>query len=493
MLRRHFFLVAALAVLVLMVVAGGLKVMTAKRGPAGPGGPAAAQGPGGGAGGAGARGGRAGGFGGPAQVTAVAVAPRTFSDDIEVLGVAKGRRSVTLTAAATQLVQRVRFTDGQSVAQGAILVELKNTEQDAGVAQAQAQVVQAKRAYDRYLTLGQSGFASKAQIDQYEAAYKSAQANLGAARARESDRNIRAPFAGVGGLSDITAGALVNPGAPIVTLDDLSAVRVDFQVPERYLAQVHEGQTITAAVDAYPGESITGRIAKIDTRVDERTRAVTARAEFPNPARRLKPGMLIRVGISRGVRQALAAPESAISVQGQSAYVYVIRQMGERTMAEQRPIATGIRQNGFVELLDGVRPGERIVADGLNKIQPGQPIRVVGGAGPRQGGGAPGGPGARAGGGASPAGGQGQGARAGAASPAEGQGQGAPGGFQPSPQMLAARQAMMQACGADMQKLCAGQQGREAFMCLRENAAKASPACQAAMAKARPAGGQAPS
>ena len=221
---------------------------------------------------------------------------------------------------------------------------------------------------------------------QYRAAYLSAQADVKAAQARQSDRMIRAPFAGVVGLSDVAPGALVNPGAPIVTLDDLSAVRVDFQVPERYLAQLREGQPITAQVDAYPGETISGRIARLDTRVDERTRAITARAEFPNPDRRLKPGMMMRVGITRGVRQALAAPESAVSVQGDSAFVYVLHPQGQRTMTEQRPVVTGLRQSGFVEITDGLQPGERIVADGLNKIQPGQPVRLAGQQPPGQGG-----------------------------------------------------------------------------------------------------------
>ncbi|HEY8572439.1 efflux RND transporter periplasmic adaptor subunit [Phenylobacterium sp.] len=486
-MRRHFFLVAAVAVLLLMIAVGGFKLATREKGPGGggPGGGAMAMQGGGGPPGKGGpmmKGGR-GGFGGPAQVAAAVVQPRAFTDAIEVLGVAKGRRSVTLTAAATQLVERVRFSDGQSVPAGAVLVELRDNEQTAGTAQAQARLVQARRAYERYRQLGERGFASKAQIDQVEAAYRTAQADVSAARARENDRVIRAPFSGVVGLSDVTPGALVNPGAPIVTLDDLSAIRVDFQVPERYLSQVAEGQAITAEVDAYPGEVINGRISRIDTRVDERTRAITARAEFPNPGRRLKPGMMIRVSISRGVRQSLAAPESAVSVQGNSAFVYVIRQMGQRTMTEQRPVVTGIRQAGFVEIREGVQAGERIVADGLNKVQPGMPVRVVGGRGPggpgRPGMGGPGAPG----GGAAPA------AAGGAAS--QGGGQGAAGGVQPSPQMQAARQAMMQACAADMQKLCAGQDGREAFMCLRQNSAKASPACQAALAKARPAGGQA--
>ena len=375
MLRRHFFLIGALAVLLIMLVAGGLKLASAKNSAPGRGGQSAQHAP---PGGPGARKSGGGGLGGPAQVSLATLQMRTFTDEIEVLGVAKGRQSVTLTAATTQLVDKVRFSDGQSVPRGAVLVELKDTEQDAGVAQAQAALVQADRAYQRYKTLGQQGWSSKAQIDQYEAAYKSALANVNAAKARQNDRMIRAPFAGVVGLSDITPGALVNPGAPIVTLDDLSAVRVDFQVPERYLAQVREGQAITAKVDAYPGQTINGRIARLDTRIDERTRAITARAEFPNPQRRLKPGMMVRVGVARGVRQGVSAPESAVSVQGDSAFVYVLHTVEKRTMAEQRPVLTGVRQNGFVEITDGVKAGEKIVADGLNKVQPGQPVRVVG-------------------------------------------------------------------------------------------------------------------
>jgi membrane fusion protein (multidrug efflux system) len=373
LLRRHFFLVGALVVLVLMVIAGGMKLAAGKS--AG-GGEAAMAAPGG------------GGSGGSAtQVSIAVVQPRTFTDSIEVLGVAKGRQSVTLTAAATQLVEKVRFTDGQSVEQGAVLVELRNSEQDAGLNQAQARLVQAKRAYDRWQALGEKGFAAKASIDEYQAAYLSAQADVAAAKARQNDRLIRAPFAGVVGLSDVAPGALVNPGAPIVTLDDINALRVDFQVPERFLGQLSQGQAITAKVEAYPGQTITGRIALLDTRVDERTRAITARAEFPNPGHRLKPGMMMRVSIARGARQGLAVPESAVSVQGDSAFVYVLHAQGERMVTEQRPVITGLRQDGFVEIAEGVAAGDRLVADGLNKIQGGQAVRLAG-----QGGSAPGRP-----------------------------------------------------------------------------------------------------
>jgi membrane fusion protein (multidrug efflux system) len=400
LLRRHFFLASALAVLVIMAVVAGWRLTLGKSAPqgqGGPAGPAAAQarGPGGGGrGGPGGFGGGRGGFGGPSLVTATVVQPRVFTDALEVLGVAKGRQSVTLTAATTQLVDKVRFRDGESVRKGAVLIELRNTEQDAGLAQAQAQLNAAEHIYKRYETLAEQGWASKSQLDQYEGAYKTAVANVNAAKARQADHLILAPFTGVVGLSDVAPGALVNPGAPIVTLDDLSAIRVDFQVPEQYMGQVHEGQAIDAGVDAFAGQKIHGRIARLDTRVDERTRSITVRAEFPNPGGKLKPGMLIRVAVSRGQRTALGVPESAVSVQGDSAFVFMIRANGQRTVAEQRPIVTGLRQDDLVEVLDGVQAGDRVVADGLNRLQPGQPIRVAGGAGgPGAGRGGHGGPG----------------------------------------------------------------------------------------------------
>lgn len=369
MIRRHFFLAAAIVILLLMVVAGGWKLTFGKKeGPGGPPGAAMAAQKGGA--------GKGGGMGGPPPVSLVAAQPKTFTDAIDVIGVAKGRQSVTLTAATTQLVERVRFTDGQQVAKGAVLVELKATEQNAETVQAQARLVQAQRDYDRWKQLAAQGFASKAALDEREAVYLAARADVSAAQARAGDRMIRAPFAGVVGLSDIAPGALINPGAAIVTLDDISAVRVDFEVPDRYLASVREGQPLVARIDAYPGETIQGRIQKLDTRIDERTRAFTARAEFPNASGKLKPGMMMRIGIARGQRQVVAAPEAAVSVQGDSAFVYVIKSDGERSFAEQRAVLTGARQSGLVEIREGLAAGEQIIADGLNKIQPGQPVSV---------------------------------------------------------------------------------------------------------------------
>lgn len=359
MIKRHFFLVAAAVLLGLMVVAVVLRMAFAsdEKGGGGPGGP--------------------GGRGGGQEVSQAVAQPRQFSDQIRVLGVARGRRSVNITSPTSELITRVLFTDGQRVAAGTPLVQLQAREEDAGVSEARAQVAQARSMYDRYRSLGDQGFASPMMVEQYETELQTAQATLNAAQARQGDRTIRAPFAGVLGLSTVTAGTLVNPGGIIATLDDIDVVRVDFPIPERYLSVLRTGQAITATVDAYGDETFSGRIALIDTRVNEQTRSVTARAEIPNPGGRIRPGMAVRVAVAQGQRTVPSVPESAVQYEGEGAFVYRIA-AGERGATAQRvEVEAGVVEGGFVEIVSGLNPGDRVVGSGLNRIQPGAPIRVA--------------------------------------------------------------------------------------------------------------------
>jgi membrane fusion protein (multidrug efflux system) len=394
LIRRHFFLVGAVAVLALVLLAGGLKLLLTPQGPGG-GGSAMAQGAGGPGGGGpgGRRGGPGGGRGAP--VTLVAAVNRTFSDRIDVIGVAKGRQSVTITSSTAELARRVLFRDGQYVRTGQVLVELDSREQDADIAQAQVRLVQALRDNERWQELARRGVAPRATAEQYAAAYQTARASLAAAQARRLDRVIRAPFSGVVGLSDIAPGALISPGAPIVTLDDISVIRVDFQVPDRYIAAIHPGMTIVARPESYPDIAAPGSIALLDTRIDERTRAITARAEIPNPTGRLLPGMMVRVGVEQSTRQSVALPESAVQFEGDQAFVFVVTRGQQGMQAHKRQVTIGLNQDGFIEIRQGLRPGEQTVADGLNRVQDGQPVFTPGAGGPggRQGGGRPGGQG----------------------------------------------------------------------------------------------------
>ena len=369
MIKRHFFIVAAAVLLGLMVVAVVLKMAFAGDEKAG-GGPGGRGGPGGGRG---------------QTVSEAVIGVRSFTDEIRVLGVARGRRSVNITSSTSELITRVLFTDGQRVAAGAPLVELQAREEDAGIIEARAQVAQAQRQYDRYKTLADQGIAPRVTAEDAETSLATARASLNAAQARRGDRLIRAPFAGVLGLSSVTAGTLVNPGGVITTLDDIDVVRVDFPVPERYLGVLRAGTPIRATIDAYGDEVFNGRIALIDTRINEQTRAVTARAEIPNPGYRIRPGMAVRVAVQQGQRTAPAAPEAAVQYEGDGAFVYRIAK-GERGFTAQRvEVETGSVEGGFVEIISGLNAGDRIVGSGLNRIQPGAPVSVAGQGGGRGG------------------------------------------------------------------------------------------------------------
>ncbi len=380
MVRRHFFLLAALAVLVLMVAAAGWRLTLGREppqgGPGGGGGPgsARAQTPGGGAPGRGGPGG-----GRPTTVTVAQVLARPFADRIDALGVAKGARSVTITSNTTEQITRVLFTSGQAVRTGQVLVQLEANEQAADVLNATANLRQAQRDYARQKQLFDKGFVARARLDDAQAAVDTARAQLGAQNARAGDRTIRAPFSGVIGLSDAAPGQLIAPGTEIATLDDLTSLNVDFQVPERYLTVLRQGLPIEAVADAYPDQAIPGRISRIDTRVDAATRAVTARATFANPGARIRPGQLMRISVVQGERASPAVPESAVQFEGENAFVFRVAQReGGGASAQRAPVRTGAREGGFVEIVEGLRLGERIVENGLNRIQPNAPIIVAG-------------------------------------------------------------------------------------------------------------------
>jgi membrane fusion protein, multidrug efflux system len=363
--RRHFFLTGAVIAVTLMLALGAFRLLA-------PNATATA---------AAAGGARA------TQVTAVTVADRPFVDRIEALGVAKGQQSVNLSANATELITAVHFHDGEMVHTGQVLVELKSTEERADVTNARAAVDVAESNYNRYNTLAQAGFLAPAALDQYRAALRQAEANLAAAQSRQQDRVIRAPFSGRLGITDIAPGALISPGATIVTVDDTSTIRVDFDVPDRFLPALQEGAAIIAVPDPYPGQSIQGRIALVDSRIDPTTHAIRARVEFANPDNRLVPGMLLHIAIENGQRTAMAVPESAVQTEGDQTFVYVIVDgPGGKSIARQTQVEVGANENGYIEIRNGVTAGTRVVADGLSRVEPNGAVRV-GGARPGPGGG----------------------------------------------------------------------------------------------------------
>ena len=340
MLNRSSARLASLAMLVAMLVACG-KDEAASRGPAGA---------------------------GPIPVITQVLQPSAWSDSLQAIGTAKARESVTLTSKVSEVVQDVHFESGDEVRAGTPLITLRGDSQQAALVSAQALYAEANRLYERQASLADQQLVARSSLDTQKAIRDAALARVQQMRADIGDRNVRAPFAGVLGMRQVSPGALITPSTVIATLDDVSRVYVDFQLPEAALASVQVGNQVTGSSTAYPGREFSGRVSTVDARLDPGTRAVTVRADFDNAERVLRPGMLMDVRLFRPEREALVIPEIAVVQVGRDSFVYRVKPDGS---VEQVKVATGVRRDGMVELTGGVAAGDRIVIEGTGKLRAG--------------------------------------------------------------------------------------------------------------------------
>jgi len=311
--------------------------------------------------------------GGETLVAAEVVGTRSFADRIEAIGTVSANESVTITPAATERVAGILFEDGARVAKGDVLVELEHTEEAAAVEEARIELEDQTREFERVDTLHDANLVSQEEFDLARGDLEAARARLLAARARLDDRIIRAPFAGVLGIRRVSPGTLVSPGDVITTLDDLSTVKIDFTVPEALLSKVAVGQRVQAECAPWPDEIFEGRLTSLDSRVEPTTRAVAAQARIPNPRGRLRTGMLMTVELTCRPREAPSVPERALLSYADRQYVFVV---GEDAVARQREVKLGARDVGWVEVVDGLSPGDTVVVDGLLNLRDGARVSL---------------------------------------------------------------------------------------------------------------------
>lgn len=309
-----------------------------------------------------------------ALVEAAPVAATTFTEAVEAVGTALANEQVVLSAPVTDKITSLNFADGGFVQKGQIIATLAQGQENAELAAAEAQALQAGQQLKRIEALKARGFATGASLDSQVALSNAARANAQLARASIGDRVIRAPFSGYLSLRTVSVGAIVTAGTPIATISDISRIKLDFTVPETRLPLIAEGQPIKAVSAAWPDRPVTGIIATIDPVIDPATRAVRVRAVLPNADRALKPGMLLTVTILARQRQSLGVPELAIVGDGDDRYVFVV----EDHKVKRVKVETGLRQNGLVEITGGINAGQTIVTDGVVKLSDGAPVRLPG-------------------------------------------------------------------------------------------------------------------
>lgn len=297
--------------------------------------------------------------GGTPAIVAYVVSPRAFTDRIEAIGTAQANEAATLTATASDTVTAINFEEGTLVVKDTVLVQLNDAEE-------RAEMEDAKKAADRYSALAKTSASSAAQRD-------SSAATLAMAEARVKDRQIIAPFDGLAGFRNVSLGDLVTPGMAVTALYDIDPIKLEFTLPESYLSILEPGLEIEARTSAWPDKTFSGKVTVVEPRINPDTRAVALKAEIPNPDNALKPGLLMTVDVVKNERQSLSIPEAAILQQGNAQNVYLI---GEDNKVKLTPVTIGMRETGFVEILNGLKEGDTIVAEGLLKVRPDSAVEI---------------------------------------------------------------------------------------------------------------------
>jgi membrane fusion protein, multidrug efflux system len=328
----------------------------------------------------------------PQPVNAVAAAraeTTTWTPRLPAIGTLRALQGVEVAPQVGGIVREIRFESSQDVAKGAPLVQIDDSTEQADLKSNDAALKNAEVSLQRQRQLIAGGNTPQANLDAAWATRDQAAAASEHTRAIIAQKAIVAPFAGRLGIRRIDVGQYVSPGTMLVTLQQLDPIYVDFSLPEQNLADLKPGQTLETKVDAYPGTTFKGAIKFIDARVSADTRNVMIRGEFPNPQKKLLPGMFANVNVLAGAaKEVVTLPRTSISYSLYGDSVYVLtpapQKPGEAQAAgsdqlyaiERRFVRPGDTREDKVAISEGVQPGELVVSEGQIKLQPNARVRV---------------------------------------------------------------------------------------------------------------------
>lgn len=300
---------------------------------------------------------------------------RTMRRTVEAVGTTRARQSIEIVSLASGRVEEITFRPGQQVKAGDVLVRLDDDIERADLTEAQAQSVEQTQALERTRQLRGTNAVSLSTLEQTEAAKAAADAAVDRAERRLEDRAIHAPFAGIVGLSEIDVGARVDDDVVLTTLDDLTAVIVQFSLPETLYAEIGIEQPIQARSAAFSDRVFDGKVTHIDSRIDPVSRAFKVRATVPNPGGLLPGGMFMSLTLTLSEDELLVIPEESIVVQAADTFVFLV----ENNRAVRRPVVTGQRRDGVVSVVSGLADGDAVVIRGLQRVRNGSTVTILAG------------------------------------------------------------------------------------------------------------------
>jgi len=308
----------------------------------------------------------------PVKVVAAKVARAVI--EAGAVGSLRADEAIVIRPEVAGRIERIAFDEGQRVQKGALLARLDAAETRALLASSQAQAGLDKQRLERAADLRKKGFISQQALDEAQSNYARSVAKQREDEAKLAKAEIRAPFSGVAGLRQVSEGAYVAAGTDIARLEKIDQLKLDFRVPEMFLARLKAGLAVSVAVDSFAQQSFPGKIYALEPSVDEQTRTLLVRARVANPELKLRPGMFARVQLTLGVREnAVWIPEEAIVPRGQGSTVFRVVD----GKAELVRVQTGTRKVGEVEIMKGIAAGDLVVTEGTQRLVPGMQVSII--------------------------------------------------------------------------------------------------------------------
>lgn len=309
-----------------------------------------------------------------AVVTTVRVTEQPVSANIELIGTLKASQQVAIAPQVSARVTEVHFVPGQEVEQDQLLLSLDDRAAQAAVREARAALMDTRRIAKNYQTLFTRKAVTQTELDGQLAAVAMAEAKLAAASVAVDYLTLRAPFAGVMGLSDVAPGALLAANTPVAELLDIRSLKLDLAVPEKYFGKLTVGEQLTAYTQAYGEQAFIGELAVIAPSVNSDTLNAEVRLVFDNSDRLLVPGMLMRVQLTIANNTQMTIPAQSLLYAGQQRYVYVVDEQGK---VSRRNVNTGRNLGDMVTIANGLKVGEQVIREGTVKVREGSTVEVI--------------------------------------------------------------------------------------------------------------------
>jgi multidrug efflux system membrane fusion protein len=318
----------------------------------------------------------------PSNVTAVEAKSEVIPNLLTAVGDLVAVHQVNVTTDVSGRITEILFTAGSHVKAGTPLVQLFDAPEQGDLANFKAQATVGELQLDRARQLASRQFGPQSTVDTAQAAYDQAKAGIAKTEALISQKLVRAPFEGDLGVRQVEVGQYLTAGTQIVSLTDLSVLYANLTATEKQSSQIKVGQAVRVAVDAYPGRTFEGKITTIEPQIATDTRNIRVQATIQNPDSILKPGMFATTTIVLPEKPPVVTiPETAVDYTLYGDSVFLITEKkgddGKTTLTADRTfVKTGNRVEGRVEILKGLKAGDRVVAVGQIKLQSGMAVAI---------------------------------------------------------------------------------------------------------------------